>query len=110
MHITGLCSYVSLPVEINLDERFFWDLAKSTGKDWKRLGIKLGFKAAEIEAFEYNSRNNLEEQAFQMFVAWRRKQTNDNEARDRLAVALVQTERSDLAIEMLGKTKQQQHY
>ena len=82
---------------IDLDDKLLRSLAENIGKDWKRLGTELGFKAAEIEALEYNCKNDLKEQAFQMFVVWIRKQTNDNEARDKLAEALDTIGRADMA-------------
>ncbi|XP_033640099.1 NACHT, LRR and PYD domains-containing protein 3-like [Asterias rubens] len=78
------------------DESLFRDLSRNIGKDWRRLGTTLSFRAAEIETFVYNNRDNLEEQAFQMFIAWRRKQTNDTEARESLRAALVEIERADM--------------
>ena len=63
----------------------------------------LGFKAAEIQTFEYNCKDNLKEQAFQMFVAWRRKQTNDSEAKGKLIEALITIGRADMASEISGK-------
>ena len=89
---------------IDLDDKLLRSLAKNIGKDWKQLGTELGFKAAEIQTFEYNCKDNLNEQAFQMFVAWRRKQTNDNEAKGKLAEALDTIGRADMASEISGKT------
>ena len=88
---------------IDLDDKLLHSLAKNIGKDWKQLGTELGFKAAEIQTFEYNCKDNLKEQAFQMFVAWRRKQINDNEAKGKLAEALNTIDRADMASEISGQ-------
>ena len=85
-----------------LDEILIRGLSRNIGKDWHRLGTTLSFSAAEIETFVYNNRDNLEEQAFQMFIAWRRKQTKDTEARESLRAALVEIERADMAARLPG--------
>ena len=84
------------------DERFIRELSGKVGKDWKRIGTNLGCKSAEIQSFEYNSRNNLEEQAFQMLVTWWRRQPNNQDAREWLRAALISTDRSDLASDIPG--------
>ena len=85
------------------DDKLLRSLAENIGKDWKRLATELGFKKSKIDAFENNSKDNLEEQAFQMFVTWRNKQTNDNKARDKLVEALHTIERADMASQISGK-------
>ncbi len=62
----------------------------------------MSFSTAEIEAFMYNNRDNLEEQVFQMFIAWKRKQPNANEAKKSLRAALVEIGRTDMAARLSG--------
>ena len=62
----------------------------------------LGFKSAEIDAFEINSRNNLKEQACQMLVTWWRMQPNKEEAGDCLRDVLTRFGRPDLASKIPG--------
>ncbi len=85
-----------------LDEILLRDLSRNIGNNWRRLGTTLSFSTAEIEAFMYNHRDNLEEQAFRMFIAWKRKQPNANEAKKSLRAALVEIGRTDMAAKLPG--------
>ena len=89
-------------VEGKLSETFLRDIAENIGIDWKRLATNLGFKTAQITAFEQDNRDNLKEQAFKMFVAWQNKQTDIEDTRRSLIEALDTIERTDLASRIPG--------
>ena len=89
-------------MEGKLSETFLRDIAENIGIDWKRLATNLGFKTAQITAFEHDNRDNLKEQAFKMFVAWQNKQTDIEGTRCSLIEALVKIERTDLASRIPG--------
>ena len=61
----------------------------------------MGFKPAEIQAFEIVS-PNLEEQACQMLVTWWRRQPDKEEAGEWLRGALTRFGRPDLASKIPG--------
>ena len=92
-------------VERTLDKKLLLELAGNTGKDWKRLATELDFSTAHIERFEHNYRDDLQQQAFQMFVAWKKMQINDGEARGKLTEALHKIGRADMAAKIKGNGK-----
>ena len=92
-------------VERTLGDKLLLELAENTGKDWKRLATELDFSTAHIERFEHNYKDSLQQQAFQMFVAWKRMQTDDGEARCTLTEALYKISRADMAAKITGNGK-----
>ena len=89
-----------------LDNKLLRELAEHIDEDWKRLASYLDFSLAHIESFEHNYKDNLEEQVYQMLVAWMNLQTDDIEARYRLMEALNETDHSELTAILSGNGKQ----
>lgn len=55
-----------------VSDELFSDLSTQLPKVWKRVAIKLGLKANEIEAIELNNRK-VEDQTMKMLCQWKRK-------------------------------------
>ena len=52
------------------------DIAEAMGKDWVRLGRRLGFSAAKLDSFGEEN-DQLTEKAYAMLIAWKRREGSD---------------------------------
>ena len=88
-----------------MDDKYFLDLSRKIGREWKTLALNLGFDEAEIEAFEADHQGNLQEQVRRMLVTWWRRQEDQAGAHEQLRRALTDYGRADLARSIAGKIK-----
>ncbi len=65
------------------------------GRGWMVVARSLGFTNTEIESIEYANPRNLEEQIYQFFYKWKRKD-GLNATRDTLYAALYDGELNEL--------------
>ncbi|XP_071807343.1 LOW QUALITY PROTEIN: uncharacterized protein [Asterias amurensis] len=84
----------------DIDEKKLGDIAKHIGKDWKKLANSLGVKVAQIDTYQSDYPNDLNEQVFRMLLDWCR---HDQEAaEDGLKEALTVIDRADIVNKISG--------
>ena len=76
---------------------------KTSGKTGSNSGPSWVSRQQRFKHSNTTARTTSRNKLFQMFVAWRRKQTNDSEAKGKLAEALNTIDRADMASEISGK-------
>ncbi|XP_071805535.1 LOW QUALITY PROTEIN: uncharacterized protein [Asterias amurensis] len=88
--------------QTRIDEKLFLVLARKITKDWKELGIFLGIETAQIDTYERNYPNDLNQQVFRIVLDWSRGQPNQKAAEDGLKKALKEIGRADV-VSILGE-------
>ena len=87
--------------QTRIDERLLQVLARKIGKGWQELGRFLGIETAQIDTYDKNYPNDLNEQVFRMLLDWSRGQPNKEVAEDGLKKALKAIGRADV-VSILG--------
>ncbi|XP_071805636.1 uncharacterized protein [Asterias amurensis] len=100
VHCKQLKEHQSITDASGIGEKKLGDLAEHIGKDWKRLGISLGIKAAKIDKYQLDYPSDLNQQVFWMLLDWCRH--DPEAAEDGLKEALKEIGRTDI-LKILGE-------
>jgi len=58
-------------VEDEIPDDYLHEVADNIGKDWSRLGVRLGMQFGTLEKIKHDSRSNIRQQAYLMLVHWK---------------------------------------
>jgi len=58
-------------VEGEISDGYLHEVAGNIGRDWSRLGIRLGMQFGTLEQIRHHSHSNIRQQAYLMLVHWK---------------------------------------